>query len=85
MLCFKRAAIHIRPDEPEMSDVPENVHDWEESAHGKVSEELPADAPEPLEKFVVAISCHDANLHHNASTGRSVTGILHLVNKTPID
>ena len=46
---------------------------------------LPTDAPEPLGKFVVAISYHDANLHHNVLTGRSVTGILHLVNKTPID
>jgi hypothetical protein len=27
----------------------------------------------------------DANLFHGLITGRSVTGILHLVNKTPID
>jgi len=27
----------------------------------------------------------DANLYHDMITGRSVTGILHLVNKTPID
>jgi hypothetical protein len=27
----------------------------------------------------------DANLFHDLITGRSVTGILHLVNKTPID
>ena len=27
----------------------------------------------------------DAKLYHNIMTGRSVTGILHLVNKTPLD
>jgi len=27
----------------------------------------------------------DANLYHDLITGRSVTGILHLANKTPID
>ena len=27
----------------------------------------------------------DANLMHDVTTGRSVTGILHLANKTPID
>ena len=46
---------------------------------------LPADAPEPLGKFVVTISYHDTNLCHNVLAGRSVTGVLHLANKTPID
>jgi hypothetical protein len=27
----------------------------------------------------------DANLMHDVATGRSITGILHLVSKTPID
>ena len=68
-----------------MSDLPDKTHDWEESVHGKVSEVLPADAPEPSGKFVVTISYRDANLYHNVLTGRSVTGTLHLINKTPID
>ena len=84
-LRFKCAAIRIRPNEPDISDIPEKVHDWEGSVHGKVSEVLPTDTPEPLGKFVVTISYHDANLYHNVLTGRSVTGIPHLVNKTPID
>ena len=85
LLRFKCAAIRIRSEEPDMSDLPEKVCDWEESAHGKVSEVLPTDTPEPLGKFVVTVSYHDANLYHNVLTGRSVTGVLHLVNKTPID
>jgi hypothetical protein len=27
----------------------------------------------------------DANLYHNVLTGRSVTGVLHFINGTPID
>lgn len=68
-----------------MSNIPEKAHDWAESMHGKVSEVLLADAPEPLGKFVVTISYYDVNLHHNVLTGISVTGVLHLVNKTPIN
>jgi hypothetical protein len=30
-------------------------------------------------------TCVDANLHHDMLTGRAVTGVLHLVNKTPAD
>ena len=85
LLRFKCGTIRIRPEEPDMSDLPERIYDWEESVYGKVSEVLPTDAPEPLGKFAVTISYHDANLYHNVLTGRSVTGILHLVNKTPID
>ena len=78
---FKCAAIRIRPGEPDVSDVPEKVCDWEESVHGKVLEVLPTDALEPLGKFVITISYHDENLHHDVLTGRSVTGVLHLVKK----
>jgi hypothetical protein len=39
----------------------------------------------PLGKYVTLTHYVDANLFHDVITGRSVTGILHLVNKTPID
>jgi hypothetical protein len=48
-------------------------------------EELPQDAPKPCGKHVTLTHYVDANLMHDVITGRSVTGILHLVNKTPID
>ena len=67
-----------------MSDILEKVYDQEESAYSKVSEVLPTDIPEPLGSYVVTISYHDANLHHNVLTVRSVTGIIHLVNKITI-
>jgi hypothetical protein len=46
---------------------------------------LPVDAPEPLGNYVTLTHYVDANLMHDVATGRSVTGILHLVNKTPIE
>jgi len=42
-------------------------------------------APKPLGRHVTLMHYVDANLYHNMLTRRSVTGILHLFNKTPID
>jgi hypothetical protein len=53
--------------------------------HGEVKEAVPKDAPEPLGKPVATVTCVDANLHHDMLTGRSATGVLHLVDKTPAD
>jgi hypothetical protein len=50
-----------------------------------VKELLPKDTPEPLGKYITLSHYVDANLMHNITPGKSVTGILHLVNKTPID
>ena len=41
--------------------------------------------PEPLGREVVTITDEDANLYHDMLTGRAVTGVLHLINGTPID
>jgi hypothetical protein len=46
---------------------------------------LPKDAPEPLGKHVTLSHYVDANLMHDVTTGISVTGILHLINKTLLD
>ncbi len=55
------------------------------SVYGKVSEVIPKDIPEPKGKPVVLTTYVDANLYHDLITGRSVTGILHLINQTPLD
>jgi hypothetical protein len=52
--------------------------------YGKTKELLPKDAPELLGKYITLSHCVDANLMHDITSGKSVTGILHLVNKTPI-
>jgi hypothetical protein len=60
-------------------------YDWSDSVYGSVKEDVPRDAPKPLGKPVVTVSYVDANLLHCLVTGRSVTGVLHFLNGTPID
>ena len=43
------------------------------------------DIPTPRGKRIVMTSFVDANLYHDLISGKSVTGILHFFNKTPID
>ena len=82
---MKHAVIRIRTDEPDFSSLPHIEFDWEKTVYGNVTELVPKDAPKPLGKFVTLIHYVDANLMHCLLTGRSVTGILSLINKTPID
>jgi hypothetical protein len=82
---MKHASIRVRTKEPDFSDLPDNVHGWTYSVYGNVEELLPVGEPEPLGKHVALWHYVDANLMHDIATERSVTGILHLVNKTPIE
>jgi hypothetical protein len=82
---MKDAIIRVRTEEPDYSELPEQEFDWSHSVYGDVSEIIPTDAPTPLGKYVTLTHYYDANLYHDMLTGRSVTGILHLFNKTPID
>jgi len=82
---FNQAKIRFRTHEPDFSDLAIPVHDWTDSTYGSVREEIPRDVPPPLGKPVTISSYVDANLMHCMSTGRSVTGILHFLNGTPID
>ena len=81
---MKHATLRFQVHEPDYSDLPDKHYDWT-SAYGEVSELLPHDAPEALGKPVTLTHYVDVNLFHNALTGRSVTGILHMLNATPID
>ena len=81
----KEAAIRFRVGEPDYSDLPDQDLDWERSVYGNVTEELPSDAPAPLGKAVVLTTYVDANLYHDLTTGRALTGVLHLFNGTPAD
>ena len=53
--------------------------------YGEVQELLPEDAPPSLGKQVTLTHYVDAILFHDALSGRSVTGILHMMNATPIE
>jgi len=55
------------------------------SVYSSVAEDLPKNAPVPLGKRVVMSTYKDANLYHDWTTGRAVTGIIHFLNGTPVD
>ena len=82
---MRHATIRVRVSEPDYSDLPVKEYDWSKSVYGAIEEIIPDDAPEPLGKMVVLTHYVDANLMHDMVTGRSMTGILHLLNKTPVD
>ena len=82
---MREGIIRIRTDEPDYSDIPEKVYDWEYTVYKGAREEIPVDAPEPKGKSVVSSSWCDANLYHDMISGKSCMGILHFLNKTPWD
>jgi hypothetical protein len=73
----------MRTEEPDYSDVPDHQYNWRYTVYGNTKEVLPKDAPNPLGKYVTLSHYVDANLMHNVMTGKSVTGILHIINKLP--
>ena len=68
-----------------MSAIPTAEYDWTKMVYGDFTEVIPHELPEPLGKPIICVSYVDANLYHDFTTGKSVTGILHFLNKTPID
>ncbi len=81
---MKEGKLRFRTHRPDFSDISELTQDWA-SIYGNVKEIIPEDAPKPLGKPVVLSHYVDANLYHDALTGRSVTACLHFANATPID
>jgi len=85
LLKRKDAAICIRTGEPDYLGLDEEQYDWTNTVYGDVSKILPKDAPVPLGRYVTLSHYVDANLYHDMLTGRSVMGILHFLNRMPID
>ena len=81
----KDYTIRFRTDQPDYSFLPNQNFDWTYSVYGNVQEILPDDMPDPLGKAVTTTTTIDANLNHCLATGKSLTGCLHFVNKTPVD
>ena len=81
----KDYAVRFRTDQPDYSVLSEQDFDWIYSVYGHILEVLPDDMPEPLGEAVVTTATMDANLNHCLATGKSLTGCLHFVNKTPVD
>ena len=72
------------PDNEKYFEVPD--HDWMYSVYGDGSNvnEGWEEYPEPLGNPVRISSFKDSSLEHCKVTGKSVTGIIHLINQTPI-
>ena len=82
---MKHAIIRIRTDEPDFSDIPVPLQSWEYTVYAGAKEEIPKDVPRSLGKRVKHSTFVDANLYHDLVSGRSVSGIIHFLNKTPYD
>ena len=80
----KDYAIRLRTDQPDYFFLPDQDFDWTYSVYGNVQEILPDDMPEPLGDAVTTTTTMDGNLNHCLATGKSLTGCLHFVNKTPV-
>ena len=82
---MKDFKIRFRVEQPDYSDVPPIPdHDWKYTPYGNPTEDLPLDAPPPLGKEVLLSHYYDANLMHDVLSGKSVTGVIHFFNKTPM-
>ena len=82
---MRHAKIRIRTELPDYSDIPMKEYDWQYSVYEGAKEVIPDDIPTPLGKPVQLTTFIDANLYHDMISGRSVTGVLHMFNKTPGD
>ena len=82
---YRHGTIRINPEEPDYAAIPKKEYDWMHTCYPSAKEEIPKDIPKPLGKGVVTTSYIDANLYHDLISGRSVMGILHMINKTPIN
>jgi hypothetical protein len=78
------ASIRVRTEEPDYCDISDPDYNWAYTVYNK-KKLLPQYSPEPLGKYKALSHYVDANLMHNIMSGKPVTGILHLVDKTPID
>jgi len=79
-------AIRFRTGIPpceEMYSMPD--YEWMHTVYGDCQEDVSPDLPVPKGKMVRMTSMVDANLMHCKVTGKSATGILHLINQTPVD
>jgi hypothetical protein len=80
---YPEGAIRFRTEIPDYSHLEHVSYDWSYSVYGQSKEELPYGMPIPKGKPVPTTTFEDANLMQDLVTGRSCTGILHLVNQTP--
>jgi hypothetical protein len=77
--------IRVLTGEPDYSELECKEYNWAKTIYGNIREQVPEDIPDPLGNYVMLSHYYNANLYHDVVTGQSVTGILHFMNKMPID
>jgi len=82
---MRHGAIRFRTELPNLSSLENVEYGWEKIIYRKVTEVIPTDALKPLGKLIKMIAYVNVNLMHDIVTGRSVTGIIHLLNQTPVE
>ena len=82
---YPDGAIRFRTNIPDHESYTTPItYDWAQAQYGTSKEELPEDMPVPKGKPMHTTTYGDANLMHDLMTGRSMSGILHFINQTPI-
>ena len=81
---YKDATITFDVEVPEHSVFKVEQPEWK-YVYGECREQIPENAPEAKGKPITITSFVDANLMHCMATGRSASGVLHMLNKTPIE
>ena len=56
-----------------------------QSVYGSIKKLILEDSPKAMGKHVMLSHYVDANLYYDILTGQSVTGVIHFINKCPID
>lgn len=84
---LKHFKIWFKVDELDFSTVlePSNFKEWSDTAYGHNSEDIPPDASPPLGIRVFLSHYDNASLMNGILNRKTVTGVLHFYNKTPID
>ena len=83
---YRDFKIRFCVDEPNLSLIPPiSPFDWKYTPYGYPKEGIPMDAPVPCRKKIILTHYFNANLVHDILSGKSITGIIHLWNKTPMD
>ncbi len=70
---------------PDVTDFTFPEQDWNDTPFKDAHEEYPSNLPVARGLPVLMVTYVDANLGHCKLSGKSVSGILHFFNKTPID
>ena len=78
-------AIRYRTARPDLSHLPIDKYSWDNSVYGDVKEDIPNDIAEAKGNTVDTITSVDGNLLHDMISSKSVTGVMHFLNQTPID